>query len=235
MKSRILLPGIALAISITCVNWAESHIGFANDSSTQQPNRPPTIDSFTSSASPEGVFAKNDCADCTQEPKISLTVRASDPDKDELVYTYTVTAGTIDGEGPNTTWDLSDMPPGQYSVSVEVKDRQGASVHANQDVLVRECICHPTCPTVSVSCPASLDKDVVSFSATVTDASPDAELTWNWSVDGGEIVEGQGTANLKVKIKPTSAVTATVEVGGIHPACSRAASCFAGTHRPKKK
>jgi hypothetical protein len=84
------------------------------------------------------------------------------------------------------------------------------------------------CPMVVVSCSEQVDQGTATtFASNVTTGSPPPKLTWNWTVNFGKIVEGQGgsmitvdTTNLK-----SDSITATVEVGGIDPACSRTASC----------
>lgn len=52
------------------------------------------------------------------------------------------------------------------------------------------------------------------------------ELSYNWSVSSGEIIEGQGTSSVKIRISdPSQGVTATVEVNGLKGDCERVASC----------
>jgi hypothetical protein len=51
--------------------------------------------------------------------------------------------------------------------------------------------------------------------------------TYNWSVSAGTISSGQGTSVITVDTAGVGGqtVTATVELGGVDPACSRTASC----------
>jgi len=84
------------------------------------------------------------------------------------------------------------------------------------------------CPTVVVACPEETDVgNNITFVVAVTVGSPPPKLTFNWTVDGGTIVEGQGTPSITVNTSNVkgSTVTATADVGGIDPSCSRTASC----------
>src|SRR6185437_3649323 len=107
----------------------------------------------------------------------------------------------------------------------------------------------PPCPTLFVMCPTY----VVSGSSPITlslDVSGAGEkgikeneviveykgsqskwdVSYNWDVSGGNIVEGQRTRTVQIEstaAKQNDAVSllATVEVGGMDPACSRTSSC----------
>lgn len=84
------------------------------------------------------------------------------------------------------------------------------------------------CPKVSVVCPTGaleLGKVYV-LKAQVEGENPDDELIFIWSISAGEIVEGQGTRSLKIRInEQKGAITAALELGGIDPECPRAAIC----------
>ena len=90
------------------------------------------------------------------------------------------------------------------------------------------------CPTISVSCPDEVkDGNLVSFTAYITVGTLPTPLTYTWAVTGGKIVEGQGTESIKVDSKGLQGktITATVDVGGIDPACNRTASCSTPINR----
>jgi hypothetical protein len=81
---------------------------------------------------------------------------------------------------------------------------------------------------VSVSCPSDVDLgSPITFTASV---SGDASITYNWSVSAGTISSGQGTSSITVDTAGLGGqtVTATVELGGLDPSCSRTASCTTG-------
>ena len=84
------------------------------------------------------------------------------------------------------------------------------------------------CPQVVVECPDELFEPGKTYivKAHVTGGDPNQELSYNWSVSSGEIVEGQGTASIKVRNTAGSqSTTATVEVNGLPVDCERTASC----------
>ena len=56
---------------------------------------------------------------------ISIDTVARDPENDVLTYVYNVTAGRIIGTGASVTWDLSDVAPGNYTITVGVDDGAG--------------------------------------------------------------------------------------------------------------
>jgi hypothetical protein len=193
------------------------------------PNQAPTVTVSTSSASitlpcPEGT--SSDSCTASASRSIDLTANAVDPDNDTLLYTWSVTGGKLSGEGRAVTWDLSGVNPGNYTVAVEVNDGNAHTVHGTATVTVAECTgCRAPCPTVSVSCPGDVEQgSAITYSSSL---SSSANVTYNWSVSAGTISSGQGTSSITVDTAGLAGqtVTATVEVGGLDPACSRTASC----------
>jgi hypothetical protein len=193
-------------------------------------NRPPTIQSFTSSMTQidHCPFVAG-VGSCTSSGTIvTLQVMASDPDNDRLKYNYSVTAGAITGIGEIVNWDLYMTPLGTQTATVEVTDGQGgiASSVVRVDVVICGA-CDPPCPTLSVSCPSSVTEgELATFQATVGGEPPE-KLTYHWSDSNGKPIPGQEGPELKIKAigSPGEVIKATVEVGGIDPACSRQASC----------
>src|SRR5882762_8474544 len=191
------------------------------------PNQPPTVTVVTSSASitlpcPEGTSSES----CTASANRSVTLNAgaTDADNDTLLYTWSVTGGTLSGEGGSVAWDLSTVSPGTYTATVQVNDGNGHIVPGTATVTVAVCTgCKAPCPAVSVSCPSSVDPgSAITFSSSL---SSSANVTYNWSVSAGTISSGQGTSSSTVDAAGLGGqtVTATVEVGGLDPACSRTA------------
>jgi hypothetical protein len=166
-----------------------------------------------------------------------LNANAIDPNNDALLYTWTVTGGTLSGDGKMVTWNLGSVQAGTYTATVTVNDGAGHMVPASATVTVAECTnCRmPTvCPTVSVSCPNSVAQgDPITFNASVGSAG-DATVTYNWTVSAGTISSGQGTSSITVDTAGIGgqSVTATVELGGLDPSCSRTASCTTGVEVP---
>jgi len=200
------------------------------------PNQPPTVTVSSSSASitlpcPEGTSSETCTASASRT--VNLTANAADVDNDTLLYTWSVTGGKLSGEGRGVSWDLSGVNPGTYTATVDVNDGNGHTVNATTTVTVAECMnCKAPCPTVSVSCPSDVDQgSSITFSSSVTGS---ANVTYNWSVSAGTISSGQGTSTITVDTAGLGGqtVTATVELGGLDPACTRTASCSTAVKAP---
>jgi len=201
------------------------------------PNSPPVINSFAASTAvitlpcPEGSHSSSNSCPANPSTSVGLTVNATDPDGDTLLYTYTVSGGRVTGEGANVSWDLSGVGPGKYTATVEVDDGCGCISFSSTDVTIgtcSDCIPNRVCPNVTVSCPDAADEGApVNISATVVSAGTPPVATYNWSVSTGTITSGQGTSSITVDTsgKGGQTITATVEVGGPDPTCTRTWSC----------
>jgi hypothetical protein len=200
------------------------------------PNLPPSGSASASSASitlpcPAGTSSTSCSASASNS--VDLIAAYTDPNNDPLVYTWSVTGGTLSGQGARVSWDLSGLQPGTYTASVTVSDGTAPAVPGSASVTIAACTgCVPPCPTVSVSCPSEVDLGApITFVASV---NGDASVTYNWSVSAGTISSGQGTSSITVDTAGLGgqAVTATVELGGLDPSCSRTASCTASVKPP---
>lgn len=205
--------------------WA----GHRNARTERRINVAPTVSISSSSGSitlpcPPGESSES----CTPSASnsVDLTADARDEDNDTLLYTWSVTGGRLSGEGRSVTWDLAGTQPGTYTAVVTVNDGNGHTANDSTTVTIAECTrCVPPCPTVSVSCPSDVDLgEPITFNASV---NGDANVTYNWSVSAGTISGGQGTSSITVDTARLGGqtVTATVELGGLDPSCSRTASC----------
>lgn len=197
------------------------------------PNQPPVVSSVTPSIAaitrpcPPGQSSTS----CTPSgSEVTLVANATDPDSDQLLYTWSVTGGRLSGEGRQVTWDLSGVANGSYTATVEVNDGNQHTATGNTTVTVADCTgCvapPPPCPTVSVSCPTDVDPGAaITYTASV---QGEGSWTYNWSVSAGTISSGQGTSTITVDTAGLSgtAVTATVSIGGADPSCTgTTASC----------
>jgi hypothetical protein len=194
------------------------------------PNQAPTVSSVTPSISavhracpPE----QGTSANCPTATEVTLVANATDPDNDQLLYTWSVTGGRLSGEGRQVTWDLSGVANGTYTATVEVNDGNQHTATGSATVTVADCPdCvkpPPPCPTVSVSCPSEVDPgQPITFTASVTGGEAGATFTYNWSVSAGTISSGQGTSTITVDTANLGGqtVTATVSIGGADPSCT---------------
>ena len=200
------------------------------------PNGPPTVTVSASMATitlpcPPGQSSTS-CSPSASR-SVDLTANGMDPDNDTLLYTWSVTGGRLTGEGRSVSWDLSGVNAGTYTATVEVNDGNAHTARESTTVTVADCTgCVPPCPTVSVSCPSDVDQgSPITFSASV---QGDANVTYNWSVSSGTITSGQGTSSITVSTDGLGGqtVTATLDLGGLDPACSKTASCTTSIRAP---
>jgi hypothetical protein len=205
-------------------------------------NQPPSVSSVTTSIStitrpcpPE----RGTSANCPSTNEVTLTANASDPDSDQLLYTWSVTGGKLSGEGREVKWDLTGVANGTYTATVEVNDGNQHTATGSATVTVADCPdCvkpPPPCPTVSVSCPSEVDAgQSITFTASLAGETGGATPTYNWSVSAGTISSGQGTSTITVDTAGVAtSVTATVSVGGLDPSCNATSSCTTGVKPPK--
>lgn len=164
---------------------------------------------------------------CDDSRTITVTTSASDPENDVLTYNYTVSGGRIVGTGANVTWDTTGLAPGTYTITVGVDDGCGLCGQTKTETItIAECVgcaIRCECPTISVTGPAGVTERgaTMTFTANVSGGSQQS-VTYNWSVSAGSIVSGQGTPSITVTAPSdgTTNVTATVDVGGLDPACN---------------
>lgn len=197
----------------------------------RQRNRPPTIDSFTSSSTTLRVCTFH--PELYDKPEVNLLVNATDPDGDALQYEYSTTGGSILGKGKSVIWDLSNALQQAHDVRVKVTDGRGGKVEAALTVnMVDGGSCDPPpppCPVIKVSCPEELEKSKpFAFSVLIEGKQQYQTPSFRWKLNAGRIVKGQ--YERKMEATTTGAdgfeeITATVDVGGFDPSCFTTVSC----------
>ncbi len=80
------------------------------------------------------------------------------------------------------------------------------------------------CPTISVMGPAGIPSpdEAITFTLSLSKETEKFNLKYNWTISGGEIIEGQGTQIIKIlepKIFTGESFRATVEVIGLPKEC----------------
>ncbi len=158
---------------------------------------------------------------CTDDMAVNVTTTAVDPENDVLTYNYTVSGGRIVGQGANVSWDLTGAAPGTYTITAGVDDGCGVCGKTQtKTITVEECRCEVkcVCPTLSVTGPAGVTApgETMTFTANVAGGTSET-ITYEWTVDNGTIIEGQGTPVIRVATTADLAgqnVTATVTISG---------------------
>ena len=162
------------------------------------------------------------------DARVQLVARATDPQGEQLRYTWSSSVGQITGDGANTTWDLSGAQPGTYTAQVEVsrgRDRD-CMAFTTTAVTVTECP-PPICPNISIYCPGAITLgQPVTFTANVSGGSSNVTPIYNWKISVGTITSGQGTSSITVDTTGLAgqSITATLQMGGYNLDCS--ASCI---------
>jgi hypothetical protein len=83
------------------------------------------------------------------------------------------------------------------------------------------------CPTVSVTGPPGISapNQPITFTVSIGEEAKDFKIAYNWTINAGEIVEGQGTTSVSVlRTVQGQNLTATVTVSGLPDGCNNTAS-----------
>lgn len=82
------------------------------------------------------------------------------------------------------------------------------------------------CPAIYVTGPSSVPKlgDSITYSAIVSKNAENYKLKYIWTVSGGEILEGQGTAIIQSTFDYNKGNLATVKIEGLPENCQNSAS-----------
>ena len=215
---------------------------------TQIPNQFANVTNLTLSQTevvtpcPSGFVPREGVA-CSDNMTVQVTTTAVDPENDVLTYNYTVTGGRIVGQGANVSWDLTGAAPGTYTITAGVDDGCGVCGQTQtRTITVRACDCVPVvvtppcvCAEVSVTGPSGLVRagETMTFTANTSGGNV---ATYNWSVDAGTIVSGQGTPSITVQTTAgqTGNVTATLKTTGDCPDCARTVSAVGSIETPRE-
>ena len=129
-------------------NWFKKLFGNKQKNGYCPPNAPPIINNVTLSVSEilkeystQKSIQNNSCSGV--DKTISVSTIAQDDENDVLVYYYEVSGGKIIGRGSKVTWDLSDVKPGTYTITVGADDGAGIEGRTvTKEIKVIEC---PNC------------------------------------------------------------------------------------------
>jgi hypothetical protein len=152
---------------------------------------------------------------------LDVSTSATDPENDVLTYNYSVTGGKIVGSGAQVKWDLTGLPPGTYSIVVGVDDgfgMLGRTVAKEITVLGCPCIVDTECPTITILGPDLLEAESA-FTARVSGGTAES-VTYEWTVENGEIREGQGTESVRVRLPAKGTGKVRVKIGRMDPAAN---------------
>ncbi len=146
------------------------------------PNPPPPPNQnpvAACAANPASVYAGS-------SDSVAIHVTASDPDNDNLTYSYTATGGAVEGTGADGRWTSTGLSAGSYTVNAKVDDGRGGSATCSTDVRVEPKPNRP--PTISCSTERSPIQpgERTGINATASDPDND-ELTYSYTATGGQV------------------------------------------------
>ncbi|HXH69169.1 MAG TPA: hypothetical protein VNI60_02360 [Pyrinomonadaceae bacterium] len=79
---------------------------------------------------------------CSDKMNAQVTTTAVDPEKDVIMYHYTVSGGRIVGQGKKVFWDLTGIAPGTYTITAGVDDGCGICGQTQtRTITVKNCDC----------------------------------------------------------------------------------------------
>ena len=155
-------------------------------------------------------------ATCGDSGSVDVTTTAVDPENDVLTYNYTVSGGRIVGSGPTVAWDLTGVNPGSYTITAGVNDGCGVcgetktetiTVEECANCVVPEITC--TCPSITISGPTGVTPSGQNMTFTANAVGGTGTVSYDWSVDQGDIISGQGTPSITVSTEGLNDVTVT--------------------------
>ena len=171
------------------------------------------------------------CSEKCDDGNMIINVRARGINVKEWknVYKYKVSGGRVLDEGKNIRWDLAGAKPGTYTITVAVGDGKKIK-EATGTIIVRDCDCFVdcSCPTISVAGESEGKAgEIITFTANISGGTA-GDVTYDWTISQGEIVDGQGTPKITVVTSSamTGTVKATVEIGGMCADCARIQSAI---------
>lgn len=220
-QRHLVAPFLSLALVGLTVSASEAFGQRARETFTYAP---PSL----SLAADQAVI--NACEGDAAGSLVRLNAKATSPNGNPIRYRWTTSAGTVNGDGPAVSWDLSGARPGYYKAFLTIDTGSGdeaCEAYSSIAVLVR---CPPppppVCPNVSVTCPDRVEVDQpVTFTSSLAGGSGNVTPIFNWTVSAGRIIDGQGTGSIKVDTTGLAGQTihATLSLGGYPLDCS--ASC----------
>lgn len=170
------LGGTARQNNFRVGTGAVLRFGIPNPPPPPAPKHPPVA---ACSVNPPSIYAGSG-------DTVAVHVDASSPDNVPLTYSYTATAGTVDGTGPDARWNSTGVAVGSYTVNVKVDDGRGQTASCAADIKVEERPNRP--PTASLSIERSPIIVGEHTGVTCNGADPDNDaLTYSYTASGGQI------------------------------------------------
>jgi len=161
------------------------------------------------------------------EPELQVSIVTSTAVRNPLTFNYAVSGGKVIGSGPIVVWDLDEMAPGTYEISVEITDGEnkiGKRISKTVKLIFSpECDCNVSCPSLEIRTDKKAvrpDDKVIFHLSMLGGEFANRTLDYDWTVADGRIESGQGTEEITVltdKHHESAEVEVSVEVNGLNP------------------
>jgi len=113
----------------------------------EENNEPPDVTDLklnqteVAASCPSGQVPQEGMA-CDDKMTVQVTTTAVDPEKDVVMYHYTVSGGRIVGQGANVSWNLTGIAPGTYTITAGVDDGCGICGQTQtRTITIKNCNC----------------------------------------------------------------------------------------------
>ena len=119
-------------------------------------------------------------------------------------YEYSVSGGTLFGIGPKVIWDMSKARPGTYAItSIANFGAKKTKLSTTKTITLKEC---DDCNMECLGCPSlrihSLKETISPGEIVEFSLAGEWDGEFRWSIDGGEVIAGQGTDRVTVRVDP---------------------------------
>jgi hypothetical protein len=154
---------------------------------------------------------------------VTISCSATDPDADEMTYTWSATYGEVQGEGASIVW-IAPEKLGSYVVNVSVRDTYGAE--ARRDALIS--VTPSPTPRLGEFVVEAVDHDMLKFASGVWDTyfglssrircvveEGDEPLVYVWTTDKGTLA-AEGAVATWTAPEERGPATITVAVTDAH-------------------
>jgi len=140
---------------------------------------------------------------CLDGMTVNLILKTTTPDaaKENRTYEYSISHGKIVRVGSQVVWDLSNAGPGTYEITATMREGNN-EFRISRSVTVehcsdcgRECL---DCPVLAIS--SSADTVRTNGIVELHFDAPGGVSKFEWTVVGGRIIKGKGTARVTIKI-----------------------------------
>lgn len=140
--------------------------------------------------------------DCPDGMAVNVSAALKGKTRKKPKYEYSVSGGMIVGSGPKVTWDMTKARPGTYVVSVKVyTGSRNGHLSATKTIRVEECA---DCTRECLGCPRitiqSSNETIGPGDIVKLQVVERWDLKFRWNIEGGEIISGQGTDQVTVRI-----------------------------------